>query len=534
MAPQASSAPRQDTGIRRSLRLQNQPPEFYAETSSTHPDISQLARTKQKGPPKKSESEAKAADPENVRFPKRSQRLSPPTYQLSEHNLRIFNREEMESPATSVSAFRQTSSRRSSAVSSEMDTLQTQRSFCTISHYRYQHLAAAKTYVNTDPPDDIQTAIDRIVKAEVSEIHRGEIRDIAKGFYDACREKVQAAAGEDNFVDIMKTMLQAMGPHNMFFTVKDRWREDLKPITLQLGLNLAFLTNLDAVGSDQKQEFDDPSVLPLPKRQQQFTGPMYISPQSSMADALNSAPDNRSPQSNTMFPPPPAASAPAFRPVTKKATETSLIKTPHPDISIGSKKTGLISALSFALSQNFNNTEVDLFLEQLEKTVTLNEQGGPGEPLLIIAPTKCVSGLVFPFAVVECKAYSSGKTIFEAQNQAAVSGASGLKIQLSLDKLIERSCSQIPPTPLKNTPPLFFSICTEGPYHELWAHYTCIEDGVRMFKMKLLKICNGVLLEGVEDFIVAVDNVLRWGTGPFLESVVDRLADVARKAMLNP
>ena len=529
MAPQASSAPRQQAGTRRSLRLQNQPPDFYVETSSTRPDISQPARTKRKGQPENSESEAKADDPENVRLPNQSQRLFPTIYRLSEHNLRIFNGEEMDFPATIVSALERTSSQRSTAISSEMETVQSQRFCYTISHYRYEHLAAANIYINADPPDDIQIAIDRIVKAEISENHRGKIREIAKGLYDACREKVQAAAGEDNFVDIIKTTLQAIGPHNIFLMIKDRWREDLKPITLQSCLDLSFLTNLNAVGRDQEQEVDDPSTILSRKRQHQSTAQTYISPQSSMADASSPARDNRLPQSNPMLPPP--APAPAFRPVPKKATEISPIKTPHPNISIGTEKTGLISALSFALSlQNINNTETKLFLEQLGKTMILNEQGGPAEPLLIIMPMESESGLVFPFAVVEGKAYSTDKPIFEAQNQAAVSGASGLKIQLSLDKLVKRLHPEGPPIPSKNEPPLFFSICTEGPYHELWAHYTLMEDGMRKFKMKLLKICNGVLLEGVEDFIVAVDNVLRWGTGPFLESVVDRLADVAREA----
>lgn len=38
-----------------------------------------------------------------------------------------------------------------------------------------------------------------------------------------------------------------------------------------------------------------------------------------------------------------------------------------------------------------------------------------------------------------------------------------------------------------------------------------------------------MLVEGVEDFIIAVDDVLRWGTGPFLDSVVGRLGEVAGK-----
>lgn len=119
-----------------------------------------------------------------------------------------------------------------------------------------------------------------------------------------------------------------------------------------------------------------------------------------------------------------------------------------------------------------------------------SEQGGPAEPLLDLVPTQAASDLVFPFAVVEANAYSTGKQIFEAQNQAAVSGVSGLKIQLSLDKLVKRSRPDVLPTS-KDPPPFFFSICTEGPYHELWAHYTYIEDGMRTFNMKLLKFVMG-------------------------------------------
>jgi hypothetical protein len=78
-------------------------------------------------------------------------------------------------------------------------------------------------------------------------------------------------------------------------------------------------------------------------------------------------------------------------------------------------------------------------------------------------------------------------------------------------------------------PPLLFSICTKGPAHELWAHYTAIEDGMRKFNMRLLKTCHGMLLEGVVDFLVAVDNVLRWGTVEFLDGVVKRLGKVARR-----
>jgi hypothetical protein len=309
-----------------------------------------------------------------------------------------------------------------------------------------------------------------------------------------------------------------MNPDEIIFREKADWREELKPIPQRSDLNLSFLVDFNAMDSDRLQEADGASAPPPPKRQQQSAGQTYdyISPQSSVAD-------NRPPQSDTMPPP-------AFRPLPENVKETSPIKTPRPDISVGTKETALIFALSALSSQHLNNTGAKRFLEKLEDTMVSSERGGPAEPLLIAVPTQCASDLVFPFAVVEGKAYSTGKQIFEAQNQAAVSGACGLKIQLSLNELVKRSTPDVAPSPSKDQPPLFFSICTEGPYHELWAHYTHIEDDVRKFNMKLLKICNGALLEGVEDFIATVDNVLRWGTQRFLESVVERLGKVAKKA----
>lgn len=47
--------------------------------------------------------------------------------------------------------------------------------------------------------------------------------------------------------------------------------------------------------------------------------------------------------------------------------------------------------------------------------------------------------------------------------------------------------------------------------------------------MTNLKVAHGMLLNDLEDFVVVLDNVLRWGTGHFQESVVVRLEKVAEK-----
>lgn len=165
----------------------------------------------------------------------------------------------------------------------------------------------------------------------------------------------------------------------------------------------------------------------------------------------------------------------------------------------------------------------------------LKSSGMQAEPLLISVPAQRASDLAFPFAVGEGKAYSTGRPVFEAQNQAAVSGACALKIQLDLQHLTRMAHQRAGATataPAPALPLLFFSVCTEGPTHELWAHYTTTdEDGVPAFGSKMQKICHGGLLDTIEPFLVALDNVCVWGTGEFLDIVVDSLVIVGGFAM---
>lgn len=94
----------------------------------------------------------------------------------------------------------------------------------------------------------------------------------------------------------------------------------------------------------------------------------------------------------------------------------------------------------------------------------------PPEPLLIAIPASCAGSLVFPFAVVEGKSYSTGKSIFQAQNQAAISGACALKMQLDLEDVTSRAAQKSDEPLIFSQPPpfLFFPVCTEGPIHELY------------------------------------------------------------------
>ena len=520
------------------VRHSEEPQELRPQPSPTSPaPISQLAGTKRKRlQDSEVEAEAEADELEDVRPSKQPRELSPSELpeeilpidsepeadeqelppskdQLSEKNLLLFNGD-MDGAANRPGSIKRTSSRRSIVEPSEAESFRSQRSSNTTAHYRYKHLEDANIYIHVDPPEDIQAAIDDIVNADPSEDRHAILRDKAKKFWKRCREMVRAAAGEDDFVHVFYTIAEEMSPNNLIFREKADWRAELKPTIQQSDANLSFLSDFNAMGSDKQQEVDDDSAPPPLKRHLQSAGRLYISPRSSQTSSLDAPADNRSIQPD-------------------KAREPSPVKTPRPDITTGIKESALISALVSSLSsQNFNYTKAKQFLKKLQDTTMPGERDGPQEPALIIVPTQRESTLTFPTLVFEGKGYSTGKQVFEAQNQAAVSGAGGLKIQMMLDELVKRATRSfdVPLTPSENQPPLVFSICTEGPHHELWAHYTVIQDGERQFNMVLLDTCHGVVLKQVERFFVQVYNVMTWTMGPFLKTVVERLREVARKA----
>ncbi|KAI9682027.1 MAG: hypothetical protein M1817_000081 [Caeruleum heppii] len=532
--------PKQVSGTRKGLRSQDKTPVSHVPPSQPvrsspirYVIISQTARAKRKrsqdseaqaerpakqarrsGPSRlepfeedlerDSEAEAKADDPE-----------PPPLSGEFEEDIRTIYKEVMNSAANNASALKRTSSRHS-IVPSETDTGRSHCSSNTTAHYRYKHLEDANLYVHIDPPEEVQAAIDDIINAEPSEDCYAVLRDKAKKFSKRCKEMVRAAAGEDDFVHLFYNVIEDISSDNLISREKADWRVELKPTIRQSDANLSFLSDFNAMGSDEQEEVDDASVLPPPKRHQQSAGCLYISPRNSQIPLSDSQPDNGLPQPH-------------------KAKDPSPIKTPRPDITTGIKESAVISALASSLSSpdfNYTRTKAKQFLEKLQDATIPNGRDGPPGRVLIIVPTQRESNLTFPTLVFEGKGYSTGKQIFEAQNQAAVSGAGGVKIQMMLNELVKRATksSDVPLTPWKNRPPLVFAICSEGPQHELWAHYTVIEDGEHQFNMALLNTCHGIMPKQVEGFFVQVDNVLNWTAGPFLKSVVDGLGKVVMKS----
>ena len=199
----------------------------------------------------------------------------------------------------------------------------------------------------------------------------------------------------------------------------------------------------------------------------------------------------------------------------------SNVKTPRPDISIGLKDAALNKSLQ---SRGLAVADSEYLLEMLAEPHS--QTGRP--PLLYSEPTQAAMHIRFPFFVVEGKSYATCRTIYEAQNQAAVSGACSLKILHDLDDLVYNAHKSNPGSYSK-VQPIVFSICTEGPIHQLWVHYTIGEhgDGNRMYYMAQVKTCDvGVWDDNIVLFLEAVDNVLKWGSGEYKEAIAEQLITI--------
>ena len=146
------------------------------------------------------------------------------------------------------------------------------------------------------------------------------------------------------------------------------------------------------------------------------------------------------------------------------------------------------------------------------------------QQVLYSNPTQHDLPIRFPTMVIEGKSYATGKPVFEAQNQAAVSGSCMIKLQQDLADLAGCTSSESS-SPQKA--PLAFSICTEGPHMELWVHYTTSEERTYTYNMNILRTCHASILGGVTEFLMVVDNVMRWTSNDFLNDIAQKLVSAA-------
>lgn len=317
------------------------------------------------------------------------------------------------------------------------------------------------------------------------------------------------------------------------------WQPSLKP-PVRLSWDLSLLSE----GTPENTIPNDiRSVVPQ-KRPQAASN--YVSPSSS-ADSATGADQNRvcdvhsslpipinfQQAAGTTMPPPPIPSK-------AEPDRESPLKTPRPDISVGILIDVVIEQMQ---SQGLDRIGARNLLNALQHKTMIKHPKTPPEPMLCSDPTQRGLPLRFPFLVVEGKSHATGNHIFEAENQAVVAGACALKIQRDLDHLVklpsrgfESGISQSEhETSRRSEPdkhakiPLMFSICTQGPFHEVCAHYDSVVNEVRESHMTVIASCRAPIRTEVVRWLMIVDNVLTWGSKGLLDDVVRKLGMVAKK-----
>lgn len=203
-------------------------------------------------------------------------------------------------------------------------------------------------------------------------------------------------------------------------------------------------------------------------------------------------------------------------PAAPSQSKQDAVKTPRPDFTIGFRHSTISKAL---MKRGLSKFKADDFLKVLQL-----------ERKLCSDPTQNFLDVRFPILVIEGKAYATGKTVFEAQNQAAVSGGCMVNLRQQLTDLFEGVFSNFGG---RERLQFAFSICTEGPQIEFWVHYALSEDSVRSHYMNIFRTCYGSLQGGLEGFLMDLERLMEWTKDEFLKEVADRLYKLANHTALG-
>lgn len=197
-----------------------------------------------------------------------------------------------------------------------------------------------------------------------------------------------------------------------------------------------------------------------------------------------------------------------------QSTPIFKLKAPRPDLCVGLSDQSLVEALEPLK----NRTLAKTFLADLQDNYTLISQ-----------PFVTPLGLRFPFLIVEAKSGATGGNLYQAQNQAAVSGAAALRIfqslaELCLDAVSSSEGGQCTTDQLYLENPLTFSLTTEGAVHELWAHFAKPADDE--FCMACIGVWRTTAASGAKELLQNLAAILGWGTGQLKSTIISGLENI--------
>jgi hypothetical protein len=408
---------------------------------------------------------------------------------LSKENLERLQRD-MEPDRRKRAISRQTSF---SDMNQDTASVRSQKSTSNAS-YRYNVLESAGMYIRPEPPPKkIQPQLDVIFKHKISDKRRGEISTIADEISQKFIKKTRGAYREDDLVEIFDDAFSDMFDTEIF--TWPRKAGTVLPIPFSPLTHLSFHANHDIDWNpDLKPEVNQ--------------GPWDFNALDSINEATSARPSKRQ-QADLFLPSPNTSQSNLLLPA--DTVPAGAVKTPRPDFTIGLNNSAIASEL---LKHGMSEYQAENFLAILQRQKRLYSD-----------PTQNYLNIRFPILVLEGKAYATGRPIFEAQNQAVVSGSCMVNLFQRLNTLLDRSL----PKSKSMEIPLIFSICTEGPSMEFWVHYSQPEKGIYLYYMNLLGTCHGSLKNELEPFFLRLEHVMTWYKNYYLPQIAERLAHLAKR-----
>lgn len=371
---------------------------------------------------------------------------------------------------------------------------QSQRSTGSLKFYRYNVLARARMRVHSEyPPAEIQKLLDVIFTRRILDERRNKISNIARETTKKLGNKTLGAHREDDFIE---TLYDAFC--KMFIEEKFNCPRKAGTVPCMTSVYVAWR-------ADSAVDWN-PNLKPDVQQDNDWDlEALYGANDTDDVDR----PSER--QQATRFFPPSIVSQPPSQPhaFLQPMKQDGAVKNPRPNFTLGHHHSTIVGAM---MECGLTKSKADRFLRVLQE-----------QQKVLSDPTTDYLNVRFPIQTFEGKAYATGSSMMECENQAVVSGACMVNLQ---QQLIDVHKTFLHPSK-ESTNPFAFSLCMEGPVIQLWVHYALEEEGIRTHYMNLLYLCNGALHDTLEGLLLKWEQLMSWYSDEFLKEIAGRLYDLA-------
>ncbi|TKA61203.1 hypothetical protein B0A49_13293 [Cryomyces minteri] len=370
--------------------------------------------------------------------------------------------------------------------------------------YRARNLFRASILVDVETPADIVKTVDIILGVKQTSEDGVLLQVAADEWHRSSKQLVTGEnIGEAEWTDAIVALIKNLQPEGVRHARNRDWKSELKPhvhqpppptsrVPQKRSQSLRVEIQNDLVTSDSTIERQTGNV----------TTQHYPSPANT---AQLKQPQRGTLSVGTPSLPQPTEPTPASPPMFS-------LKDPRPDIFVG-------------LDHESMNHVIQSAKKVLGSQYLLSDWQDNGT--LISDPGVTPLSLRFPFLIVEAKSGATGGNLYQAQNQAAVSGACALKILRDLAHLHDPEPDSGPESTEKQQqhqhqlPQIVFSVTNEGSIHELWAHFWNADNST--FNMTCLGVWRTTSAVNALKLTGHIAAILRWGAGDLRRDIVESI-----------